>query len=344
MNISKVPFGSVDGVEVELYTLENANGVTAKITNYGGIITSLVVPDNQGGKADIVCGFDTLEGYFSEAYQTNSPYFGCLVGRYAARIKDARFTVDGVEYPVAANDGANHIHGGIKGFDKCVWDAEVEGECLKLRLTSPDGDEGYPGTVNVTVRYELTEDNELAIRYSATTDKATPLSLTNHTYFNLGGFNDSILDTEAMIVSDKLLTVDETNVQMGDEFSVAGTVWDYNDPKPLSAVFTEKEMGFETYYIFSKPVGAFDKVAEFKDHASGRKLEVLTSEPSMLMYTGFYTSDELKRESGARFGQFRAFCCETSRYPNGPNIPGAPGCVLKAGEAFQSKTVFRLEW
>ncbi|VGO23476.1 aldose epimerase family protein [Pontiella sulfatireligans] len=344
MNVSKAPFGSIDGVEVDLYTLENDNGVVAKITNYGGIVTSLVVPDSQGGSADIVCGFDTLDGYFADAYKANSPYFGCIVGRYAGRIKDAKFTVDGVEYQVAANDGTNHIHGGIKGFDKCVWDAEVVDDSLTLMLSSPDGDEGYPGKVDVTVVYSLTNDNELAISYSATTDKATPLSLTNHTYFNLGGFQDKILNHKAMIVSDKLLTVDETNVQLGEEFPVAGTVWDYNASKPFGDVFEEKAMGFETYYIFSKPVGSFEKVAAFSDEASGRSLEVFSSEPSMLMYTGFYTSDELKRESGAQFGQFRAFCCETSKYPNGPNIAGAPDSVLEAGASYSSKTVFKLSW
>ncbi|VGO16380.1 Aldose 1-epimerase [Pontiella desulfatans] len=344
MSITQVPFGSVDGIDVDLYCLENANGIIAKITNYGGIITSLIVPDSRGGRADIVCGFDTLEAYFSEAYKANSPYFGCIVGRYAARIKDAQFSVDGVQYPVAANDGTNHIHGGIKGFDKCVWNAEVEGNKLKLSLVSPEGDEGYPGQVEVTVVYSLTDENELVIDYSATTEKATPLSLTNHTYFNLGGFQEQILETEAMIVSDKLLTVDETNVQLGEEFPVAGTVWDYNRPKPFSAVFEEKEMGFETYYIFSKPVGAFAKVAEFYDSTSGRKLEVQTSEPSMLMYTGFYTSDELKRESGDQFGQFRGFCCETSRYPNGMNIEGAPDSITWPGEIYSQKTVFGLSW
>jgi aldose 1-epimerase len=344
MNITKKPFGSIDGVDVDLYTLENDNGIVAKIANYGGIITSLTVPDSRGGRADIVCGFDTLDGYFSDAYKANSPYFGCIVGRYAARIKDAEFALAGEQYRLAANDGSNHIHGGIKGFDKCVWDAEVQGGSLKLSLTSPDGDEGYPGRVDVSVVYELTNDNELVIRYEGVSDKATPLSLTNHTYFNLGGFEDRILGTEAMIVSDRLLTVDETNVQSGEEFPVQGTVWDYNAPKPFSAVFEEKTMGFETYYIFSKPVGSFDKVAAFSDAGSGRKLEVLTTEPGMLMYTGFYTSDELRRESGAQFGQFRAFCCETSKYPNGPNIPGAPDSILEPGDGYASKTVFRFSW
>ncbi len=344
MSISKAPFGSVDGVDVDLYTLENANGVVAKITNYGGIVTSLVVPDSSGSKADIVCGFDTLEGYFADAYKANSPYFGCLVGRYAARVKDGAFTVDGVDYKVATNDGPNHLHGGIKGFDKCVWNAEAVGDSLKLTLTSPDGDEGYPGNLEVAVVFSVTDDNELCIEYSATTDKSTPLSLTNHTYFNLGGFQDKILSHTARIASDKFLAPDETNVPVGEEVIVGGTVWDYNTAKPLGEVFGESPMGFETYYVFSKPVGEFAKVAEFADPSSGRRMEVSTSEPGMLMYSGFYTSDELKRESGAQFGQFRAFCCETSRYPNGPNIVGAPGSVLAAGDTYSQKTVFKFCW
>lgn len=344
MEISREPFGSVDGVDVELFTLRNNQQVTAKITNYGGIVTSLVVPDASGKLQDIVCGFDTLEGYFSDAYKANSPYFGCLVGRYAARIKDARFSVDGASYSVAANDGTNHIHGGIKGFDKCVWEATVDGETLRLSLVSPDGDEGYPGRVEVAVEYTLNDANELVISYEATPDKATPLSLTNHTYFNLNGFEHDIIDTEAQIDADRLLSVDETNVQLGDEVVVAGSVWDYREPKPFRAVFEEKAMGFETYYIFNKPVNEMDKVARFYDARSGRSLEVLTTEPSMLMYTGFYTSDELKRESGAAFGQFRAFCCETSRYPNGPNIAGSPGSITQAGETYRQHTVFRLAW
>lgn len=344
MSITKAPFGTVDGMEVDLYTLENANGMVAKITNYGGIITSLVVPDSEGNTADIVCGFDTLEGYFADAYKANSPYFGCLVGRYAARIKDGTFSVDGTDYKVATNDGPNHLHGGIKGYDKCVWCGSIEGESLTMTIVSADGDEGYPGTLNVVVTYKLTDDNELCIEYLATTDKATPLSLTNHTYFNLGGFQDKILGHTAMIKSDKYLLPDDTNVPVGDEFAVAGTVWDYNQAKPIGDVFDESPMGFETYYVFSKPVGEFSEVAEFADATSGRRMVVSTSEPGMLMYSGFYTSDELKRESGAQFGQFRGFCCETSRYPNGPNIAGAPGSILDPNDTYSQKTVFKFHW
>jgi aldose 1-epimerase len=202
----------------------------------------------------------------------------------------------------------------------------------------------------------------MEIDYSATTDKATPVSMTNHTYFNLNGFQDKILGHTAQIASDKFLVPDETNVPVGEEFPVAGSVWDYNTAKPVGDAFTEEPKGFEHYYVFSKPVGSFDKVAEFKDPASGRTLEVSSSDPGMLFYTGFYTSDELNRESGASFGQFRAFCCETARYPNGPfgqfrafccetarypngpNIEGAPDCILRPGDTYQGKTTFKLGW
>ena len=346
MNISSSPFGSFDGQAVELFTLSNDLGMVVKITNYGGIVTSMVVPDKRGKAGDIVCGFDKLDSYFSETYTGNSPYFGCLVGRYAARVKDGKFSIDGTDYQLHTNDGPNHLHGGVKAFDKRVWAAEVlegsEDVGLKLFLKSPDGDGGYPGNVEVTVTYRLNKNNELSIEYSAVTDKATPLSLTNHTYFNLNAFEGKIIDHNASIASNKILVPDSSNVPIGEEQMVAGTVWDYNQAKPIGDVFAESEMGFETYYVFNKPLKSFEKVAEFSDVSSGRVLEVSSSEPGMLFYTGFYTSDDLQRESGAQFGQFKAFCCETSRYPNGPNINGAPGSILLPEEQYNSLTVFKL--
>ncbi len=348
MKITKSVFGRLEGRDVGLYTLENDNGVVAKITNYGGIITSLIVPDKNGQTADIVCGFDTLDGYFSEEYKSNSPYFGCIVGRYAARIKDGHFTVDGKEFQVATNDGPNHLHGGIKGFDKRLWDVEPvendESVGVKLTLTSPDGEEGYPGNLSVTVLYSLNNDNELSVEYQAQTDKASPVSLTNHTYFSLNGFKDKILDHKAMVAADKFLVPDGTNVPVGDEQAVAGTVWDYNQAKPIGDAFAEEPKGFEHYYVFSKPLDSFEKAAEFAEGTSGRTLEIFSSEPGMLFYTGFYTSDNLKRQSGRQFGQFKAFCCETSKYPNGPNIEGAPDSILQPNDQYQSKTVFKLGW
>lgn len=349
MRIVRQPFGEVEGIAVELFTLENDNGVSLKITNYGGIVTSLVVPDADGAKSDIVCGFDTLAGYFSEEYKANSPYFGCLVGRYAARIKDGAFSVDGNDCQVATNDGPNHLHGGVKGFDKRVWNVGGITEDdnfvgLTLSLTSEDGEESYPGTVKVVVDYQLNNDNEFRIRYQAETDKATPLSLTNHTYFNLNGFQDKILDHVVQLSSDRFLLPDDTNVPIGEEANVAGTAADFNSPKRVGDAFGELPFGFEHYYVFSKPVGSLEKVAEVNEPTSGRKLEVFSTEPGTLLYTGRYTSDELMRESGAQFGQFRAFCLETSKYPNGPNIEGAPNSVLRPDENYDETTVYKLSW
>lgn len=349
MRIEGTPFGEVEGRSVDLFTLDNVNGMTVKVTNYGGIVTSIVVPARDRNPNDIVCGFDTLDSYFSDAYRANSPYFGCLVGRYAGRIKDGKFTIGDRQYQVATNDGPNHLHGGVKGYDKCVWDVdgtveEASAVALKLSLTSPDGDESFPGTVKVVVEYRLTDDNELRIHYQAETDQATPLSLTNHTYFNLNGFQDKILDHVVQISSDRYLVPDETNVPVGEEAAVAGTVCDFNQPRRIGDAFAELPLGFEHYYAFRKPVRSLEKVAEVAEANSGRKLEVFSSEPGALFYTGRYTSDDLRRESGAQFGQFRAFCIETSKYPNGPNLQGAAGSVLEPGATYDETTIYRLSW
>ncbi|MBB3207538.1 aldose 1-epimerase [Rhodopirellula rubra] len=349
MQISQSPFGEFDGQPVELYTLENNNGVVVKITTYGGTITSIVTPDKDGNTSDIVCGFDTLEGYFADEYKTNSPYFGCLVGRYAARIKNGRFTVDGQQHQVATNDGPNHLHGGVRGFDKRIWSVEGTSEdndsvSLTLSLDSVDGEESFPGNLKVVVQYRLTNDNEIQIQYHAETDKATPVSLTNHTYFNLNGFKDKVLDHVLQLDSDRYLVPDETNVPVGEEADVAGTAADFTRPKRIGDAFNELPLGFEHFYAFNKPVGTLAKVAEVHEPTTGRKLEVMSTEPGTLFYTGRYTSDNLKRESGDQFGQFRAFCIETSKYPNGPNIEGAPKSVLHPGEKYDETTVYKISW
>jgi aldose 1-epimerase len=348
MNIKTEKFGQIDEQNIQLYTLENDNGMTVKITNYGGIVTSIVIPDSKGGSGDIACGFDTLDGYFSDEYKNNAPYFGCLVGRYALCIKDAAFSVDGNEYTVAANDGPNHLHGGIRGFDKRVWNAVATqdgDDCvLTMSLVSEDDEEGYPGRVAVGVEYRLTNNNELRMRYMAETDKATPLSLTNHTYFNLNGFTGKILDHTARIASNKTLVADETNVPVGEEQQVEGTPCDFRTPRKIGKAFEEMPDGFEHYFVFSKPVGQCETVAVFSDESTGRTLEVDTSEPGMLFYTGLYTSDDLKREDGTAFGQFKAFCCEAAKYPNGPNIDGAPDSILVPGQTYDVTTVYRLSW
>ncbi len=349
MKIEKQPFGEFEGQAVEQFTLENDDGVSVKIMTYGGTVTSIVVPDKNGDRSDIVCGFDTLEGYFADDYKANSPYFGCLVGRYAARIKDGQFTVDGQQHQVATNDGPNHLHGGIQGFDKRVWsvvgtDEAADSVALKLSLDSQDGEESFPGNLKVVVTYRLTNENEIQINYQAETDKATPVSLTNHTYFNLNGFQDKVLDHVLQLFSDRILVPDDTNVPVGEEQSIAGTAADFNQPKRIGDAFDELPMGFEHFYAFDNDAGSLEKIAEVTEPTTGRKLEVLSTEPGTLLYTGRYTSDDLKRESGAQFGQFRGFCIETSKYPNGPNIDGAPKSVLQPGEKYDETTVYKLSW
>ncbi|HAB15246.1 MAG TPA: galactose-1-epimerase, partial [Verrucomicrobiales bacterium] len=260
---------------------------------------------------------------------------------------DGKFTADGKSFQLALNNAPNHLHGGIKGFDKYVWDVagtekEVGAVWLKLLLTSPDGDEGYPGNLSVTVEYRLTSANELRIRYQATTDRATPLSLTNHTYFNLNGFRDKVLEHRVQLISDRYLVADKTGVPIGQEATVAGTIYDFNETKRLGDCFGELPMGFEHFYVFSKPIGTLARVAEITEPTSGRKLEVLSTEPGALLYTGRYMSDDLHREDGTRFGQFRGLCLETSKYPNGPNLKGSPASVLAPGATYDETTVYRL--
>lgn len=354
MNISREPFGELENQPVEQFTLENDNGMVVKIITYGGTVTSILTPDRSGAVSDIVCGFDTLEGYFSDEYVANSPYFGCLVGRYAARIKDGKFNVDGNEHQVATNDGPNHLHGGVKGFDKRIWDVvgtsadetptKTGAVSLMLSLDSEDGDESFPGNLKVKVEYRLTNENEIQIRYTANTDRATPVSLTNHTYFNLNGFKANVLEHVLQLHSDRYLVPDDTNVPVGEEAAVAGTAADFNEAKSIGSAFEELPLGFEHYYAFSKQEGELDKVAEVFDPLTGRKLEVSSTEPGTLFYTGRYTSDQLKRENGSQFGQFRAFCLETSKYPNGPNITGAPKSVLRPGETYDDTTIYKLSW
>ncbi|MEH6550595.1 MAG: aldose epimerase family protein [Pseudomonadales bacterium] len=347
MKIERNDFGVVNGQPVDLFVLANDAGMVVKITNYGAIITSVNVPDSTGKLADVVCGFDTLDGYFSEEYRSNAPYFGCIVGRYAGRIEQGQFALGDQEFQLAKNDAANSLHGGTVGFDKKVWAAqEVTDEDsvgLNLTLVSEDGEEGYPGEICIEVQYRLTRDNAILIRYIATTNKATPLSLTNHSYFNLNGFSSPILDHRLAISSNSFLLIDDDNVPRGEQTRVDGAD-DFTNMKPIREAFEVLPQGFEHYYLFDKPRATKQEVAVVEEPQSGRTLRVITTEPGMLFYTGFYTSDTLQRESGASFGQFRAMCFETSKYPNGPNIPGSPDSILHPGERYFEETEFHFGW
>lgn len=347
MHITHHLFGTYQGQDIEEYVVTNNNGLVVKVTNYGATITSIIVPGDKGD-CNLVCGFDALEGYFSEAYKNNAPYFGCTVGRYASRVKDGKFSLDGKEYTLAVNDGPNHLHGGLTGFDKKIWTArpiQNESEAgITMSLKSPHMEEGYPGNVEVKVTFKLNDKNELSMAYEGTTDRPTPLSLTNHTYFNLSGFKHTIENHKATIFSNRHLLPDETNVPLGQVEDLAGTAADLRQGKLFRDAFAGLETGFEHYFLFDKEFGRRTPVAEFEDVDSGRTLEIESTEPGMLFYTGYFTSPKLKRENGDQFGKFRGFCCETHRYPNGPNIPGSPGSITRPNEKYTSQTIYRFGW
>jgi aldose 1-epimerase len=347
MKIQKEHFGEYEGREIRLFTLENDQGMRVKIMNYGATVTSIQIPAGDGGHSDIVCGFDTFDGYFSEAYKKNAPYFGCIVGRTASVIKNAKFSIGGKEYRLTPNMSPHQLHGGAVGFDKRVWSAEIfendHGVGVTMSLHSPHMEEGYPGNLDVSVRFLLTNENALQLDYEAETDRLTPVSMTNHTYFNLTGFEENLENHLATVLAGSYLAPDdEGGITDGGLAGVEGSPEDLRTGKSFSDIFRELEFGFEHYFVFDKPAGEVAKVAEFEHPASGRKLEVITSEPGMLFYTGRYTSDDLKRENGDRYGQFRAFCCETHRYQNGVNIEGSPGTFTGPGETYRQTTIFRI--
>ncbi len=346
MRVDKTVFGKHEALEVNLFTLENDNGMVLKIMNYGATITSIQVPGPDGKPFSLVCGFDKLEDYFSDAYTGNSPYFGCTVGRYCSQIKDARFELDDKEYKLNANAGNNNLHGGITGFDKQLWDAFTFSEDGKVgvefTLLSPDRNEGFPGEVKAKVCMSLNNNNEIILDYSATTDKSTPLSMTNHTYFNLSGFQENVLGHVVKVFAKERLETDDTGASTGKVLNVEGKAENLWEGKVIGEVQEILKGGFEHFYIFDR-AGSPEKRAVISSKVTGLSLEVESTEPCMLLYTGKYTSDELKRNEEERYGQYRGFCCETHRWQNGPNIPGSPGTITRPGELFESRTIFRLK-
>ena len=347
MKYSETDFGIFEGHKVSLFTLENANGMSVKIMDYGATVTSIKMPNENGIIEEITCGFDTFESYFSAAYQSNSPYFGGTVGRYASQIKNATFTLNGATYQLAKNAGDNNLHGGVLGFDKKMWEGQLVAKNgttkLVMELLSKDMEEGFPGNVAVSVTFSLNNDNEFQIDYKATSDKDTPFSITNHIYFNLSGFTTSIENHFVRILSDKRQKWDASGVATGVNLSLDNAPDDLRKSKSIKSVQEEMGDGFEHYYLFDKKGFKLEKVAAISCPEGGRSLEVKTTEPGMLFYTGKYTSNDLKRESGLAYGKYRGLCFETSRYPNGPNID-APKSILKAGEVFESSTIFQFKW
>lgn len=346
-SITTQPFGTTaDGEDVFLFTLRNENGLVAEITNYGGIVVSLVAPDREGRFEDIVLGYETLAEYEAE-----NPYFGALIGRYGNRIGKGRFELNGEVYQLTTNDGPNHLHGGERGFDKVVWDATAEetgnGPSLLLSYTSEDGEEGYPGTLHAVVRYTLTQDDQLAIEYEATADQATPVNLTHHSYFNLSGnARRDILGHELAIYADEFTPVDETLIPTGEYRPVQDSPFDFRAAKPIGRDIgmEDEQLGFGLGYDHNWVVdrdadGEWRHVATLYDPESGRTMEVHSSEPGLQFYSGNFLDGSLSGK-GVVYEHRYGLCLETQHFPDSPNQPGFPGTILNPGEVYATKTVY----
>ena len=339
--ISESSFGTYEGQAVTRFLLSNPSGMQVAILNYGGIITDIVTPDKQNNRANVILGFDSLSGYL----QKNNPYFGALIGRYGNRIAKAKFSLDGKEYTLAANNGPNSLHGGIKGFDKVVWRSEkLPGDSsLQLTYQSKDGEEGYPGNLSVKVVYTLTASNELRIDYSATTDKATPVNLTSHAYFNLSGGKDStVLAHELQIDANAYTEVDSALIPTGKLDPVKNTALDFTVLKPVGRDIGKLKAGFDHNWVLNKKDSTLQKVATLYHPASGRLMEVWTTEPGLQFYSGnFLDGTLMNTKNGARYIAHGALCLEAQHYPDAPNHPGFPTTILRPGQTYHQTTVYK---
>jgi len=342
MTIEKKDFGQLsDGQKVDLYILKNQGGMKAAITNYGAILVSLKVPDKNSECADITLGYDDLEGYLEE-----TPYFGATVGRYANRIKGAVFTLNGKEYPLAKNDNNNHLHGGIKGFDKRVWNAEPfekeDSAGITFRYLSPDWEEGYPGNLSCTVTYTLTKNNELRIDYEAETDKATPVNLTHHSYFNLKAQgNGDILGHELFLNADKYTPVDKELIPTGEILPVKGTPLDFTEPEAIGERIEQVPGGYDHNFVLKGEQGALRLAARVFEPESGRVMEIHTTEPGIQFYSGNFLDGTIKGKSGKIYEKHYGFCLEPQHFPDSPNHPEFPSTILEPGDKYSTTTVFR---
>ena len=340
MSITRKYFGRTDATEVYLYTLTNDRGLEVAITTYGGAITALKVPDRNGALGDIVLGFETLDEYVN-----NPRYFGALIGRHANRIALGKFSLNGVEYQVAQNNGANHLHGGVKGFDKRVWNATEGGDVLHLSYLSEDGEENYPGNLSASVDYSLFE-NELRIEYRATTDKDTIVNLTNHSYFNLKG-EGTILDHELTLNAESFTPVTKDLIPIGEIRPVAGTPMDFRDGKAIGSQIRDAydQLGFTGGYdhnfVLNDWNGSLRSVAQLYEPDKGRLLEILTTQPGMQFYSGNFLDGSFTGKKGFVYERYTGLCLEPQHFPDAPNHPNFPSTVLRAGEEYQEATVLR---
>lgn len=331
---------------IQLYTLKNAGGMEVKISNYGAVVTSIKVPDRNGNMADIALGYNDVSGYMNAV---DKPYFGAVVGRYGNRIAKGLFSIDGTDYELATNNGKNHLHGGVIGFDKVVWDAEIAGpNSLRLSYLAKDMEEGYPGNLQVAVTYTLTDDNELRIDYLATTDKKTPVNLTNHTYFNLKGDGEgTILGHELMLNADTFTPVDEGLIPTGELRPVKGTPFDFTVAKPIGRDVGQQNqqleygMGYDHNWVLNKGNDGMTLAATVYEPTSGRFMEVFTEEPGIQFYGGNFLDGRLKGKSGKTYVHRGGFCLETQHFPDSPNQPQFPSTILELGQKYKTTTVYK---
>jgi len=334
---------------IKLYTLKNESGMTVRVTNYGAIVTSIIVPDRNGKQADVALGYDRVEDYINAV---DKPYFGAVVGRYGNRIAKGEFTLDGETYSLLKNNGENHLHGGAIGFDKVVWtvDEYVEGQALTLSYLAKDKEEGYPGNLQLKITYTLADDNSLVVDYHATTDKATPVNVTQHTYFNLKGEGQgTILDHQLMLNAKKFTPVDESLIPTGEMPTVAGTPFDFTTPKAIGRDIGQQNeqlvfgLGYDHNWILDTDgkEGELSLAAQVHEPSSGRVMEIYTTEPGIQFYCGNFLDGRLRGKSGKPYVHRGGFCLETQHFPDSPNQPNFPSTILKPGETYDSKTVFK---
>lgn len=340
---------SNDFDNVKLYKLTNAKGMSIEVTNYGAIITAIHVPDRNGKLGDVALGYNQLKDYTNAV---DKPYFGAIVGRYGNRIAKGKFTLDGVEYSLAVNNPPNHLHGGVVGFDKVIWDAETfsdaGGQGIKLHYLAKDGEEGYPGNLKIEVTYQLSDNNELKVDYLATTDKATPVNLTQHTYFNLKGEGEGdILGHQLMLNCDRYTPVDETLIPTGQLAPVAGTPFDFTQAKPIGQDIgqdhTQLEYGggYDHNFVVNGEPGTMRLAARVYEPTTGRVLEVHTDEPGIQFYCGNFLTGVLKGKAGKAYVYRGGFCLETQHFPDSPNQSNFPSCIVKPGSPYETTTIFK---
>jgi aldose 1-epimerase len=340
-SITEKPYGTFDSLPVTQYTIKNPSGIQVSIINYGGTVTDLIIPDKAGNKGNIVLGFDSLSGFI----QKGNPYFGALIGRYGNRIANGTFSLEGKNYTLAGNNDGNSLHGGIKGYDKVVWTAQkLAGDSsLQLSYLSKDGEEGYPGNLTIKVIYTLTSDNALKIDYTASTDKATPVNLTNHAYFNLSAGQDStILAHELMINANKFTEVNNKLIPTGKLPDVKGGPMDFTSSKQIGNDIAKVEGGFDHNWVLNKNGASLKKVATLYHAASGRQMDVWTTEPGLQFYSGNFLDGSLvNTRAGAKYIKHAGLCLETQHFPDSPNQPSFPTTILKPGETYTQTTVYK---